>query len=525
MDNKRKKVLHINSNVQGKQPTSDMLEYGEIALNYNGNGGFISFKDSEQQISRISDDKVMSSMMEYKEVVPYKADVNVTDLDSNKSEIKVTLNQKVGSKTPHADEINVSTGFSISMNGYVMNGSSPRFKNLTIDGDTTVNNFKSTGDSEISSLTVTDTANIKNLNVDGETKLNNLAVSGNSELENLTVKETINTKDLNASGNTIVNNLKSSGDTEFKNIIVTENSHFNNIDVSGNTTVNNFKSTGETEISSLTVTDSANIKDLTVEGETKLNKLEVSGDTIVNNFKSSGNTEIEKLTVNSSATINNLTVSGDTIVQNFKVEGTFETPESGDTTIKGETVVVDGEKVTISGDSITIYRDNTHVGDPLSSTTVDDAIDEAFNRSKVTVEYDEENSLYNILQDGEIRGSIKSNDDVSPYKAGDGENSAILGKDGQQSAKGKYSVAEGYATQANNFCEHAFGMYNASTTDDVDNGNNTIFSVGNGDAESRKNALEITRDGSIYLYVKTNNENKKVCLNELLTALIDKYID
>lgn len=459
MDNKRKKVLHINSNVQGKQPTSDMLEYGEIALNYNGKGGFISFKDSEQQVSRISDDKVMSSMMEYKEVVPYKGDVNVTDLEKNKSEIKVTLNQKVGDKTPHADEINVSTGFSISMDGYVMNGSSPEFKNLTVDGDTTVNNFKSTGD------------------------------------------------------------------TEFKNIIVTENSHFNNIDASGNTTVNNFKSTGETEISSLTVTDSAIIMDLTVDGETKLNKLEVSGDTIVNNFKSSGNTEIEKLTVNSSATINNLTVSGDTIVQNFKVEGTFETPESGDTTIKGETVVVDGETVTISGDSITIYRDKTHVGDPLSSTTVDDAIDEAFNRSKVTVEHDEENSLYNILQDGEIRGSIKSNDDASPYKAGDGENSAILGKDGQQSAKGKYSVAEGYATQANNFCEHAFGMYNASTTDEVDNGNNTIFSVGNGDAEARKNALEITRDGSIYLYVKTNNENKKVCLNELLTALIDKYID
>lgn len=492
MDNKRKKVLHINSNVQGKQPTSDMLEYGEIALNYNGKGGFISFKDSEQQVSRISDDKVMSSMMEYKEVVPYKGNVNVTDLEKNKSEIKVTLNQKVGDKTPHADEINVSTGFSISMDGYVMNGSSPEFKNLTVDGDTTVNNFKSTGNSELSSLTVTDTANIKNLNVDGDTKLNNLVVSGNSELEKLTVKETINTKDFNASGDTVVNN---------------------------------FKSTGETEISSLTVTDSAIIKDLTVDGETKLNKLEVSGDTIVNNFKSSGNTEIEKLTVNSSATINNLAVSGDTIVQNFKVEGTFETPESGDTTIKGETVVVDGETVTISGDSITIYRDKTHVGDPLSSTTVDDAIDEAFNRSKVTVEHDEENSLYNILQDGEIRGSIKSNDDASPYKAGDGENSAILGKDGQQSAKGKYSVAEGYATQANNFCEHAFGMYNVSTTDDVDNGNNTIFSVGNGDAESRKNALEITRDGSIYLYVKTNNENKKVCLNELLTALIDKYID
>jgi hypothetical protein len=448
MDNKRKKVLHINSSVQGKQPTSDMLEYGEIALNYNGKGGFISFKDSEQQVSRISDDKVMSSMMEYKEVVPYKGDVNVTDLDKNKSEIKVTLNQNVGDKTPHADEINASTGFSISMDGYVMNGSSPEFKNLNVDGDTTVNNLKSTGNSEISSLTVTDTANIKNLNVDGDTKINNLTVSGNSEIENLTVKETINTKDLNANGNTVVNN-----------------------------------------------------------------------------FKSSGNTEIEKLTVNSSATINNLTVSGDTIVQNFKVEGTFETPESGDTTIKGETVVVDGETVTISGDSITIYRDKTHVGDPLSSTTVDDAIDEAFNRSKVTVEHDEENSLYNILQDGEIRGSIKSNDDASPYKAGDGENSAILGKDGQQSAKGKYSVAEGYATQANNFCEHAFGMYNASTTDDVDNGNNTIFSVGNGDAEARKNALEITRDGSIYLYVKTNNENKKVCLNELLTALIDKYID
>lgn len=391
MATNRKKVIHINSNVLGKQPVSDSLEYGELALNYNSDGGFISYKNSRQEVARISDDKTMSSLMEYKEVVPYKAETSVTDLESNKSEIKVELNQKVGKKTPHADEINAAKGFSISMDGYVMNGSSPEFKNLTVSGDTTLNNLKASGNTELSKLEVTDKA--------------------------------------------VINSLTVSGDTDLKN----------------------------------------------------------------------------------------LTVDGDTVVKNFKVEGTFEMPESGNTEIKGENVVIGGKDVTISGETIAVYRDKTHVGNPLSSATVDDAIDETFERSKVTIERDDKNKLYNIMQDGEIRGSI--NETESPYKEGKGDNSAILGRDGGQHADGRFSVAEGWYTEAENFCEHAFGIYNKSYTNDMDQGKNTIFSVGSGNKENRKNAFEITRDGSIYMYVYTEDSEKRVCLNELLSALIDKYID
>lgn len=378
MGDKRKSLVHINSNVYGKQPTSDMLEYGEIAVNYNKDGGFISFKDSEQKVSRISDDKTMSALMEHKEVVPYKAVGNVEDLDSNKSSFKIELNQKVGARTPHSEEINSNSGFTIPMDGYVMDGSSPRF-----------------------------------------------------------------------------NNLQASGDTLLSNLMV------------------------DTNIVA---------KDIVVNGDSKFNNINISGDTVVNNLK---------------------------------VDGTFETPSSGDTSIKGDTIALSGNSITISGDSVTIYRSKEDVGNPLSSNTVDSAINEAYNRSKVSVEHNEETYEYSIIQDGEVRGVIKSNDDISPYKSGEGKNSAVLGKDGEQIAEGEYSVAEGVHTVASNAYEHAFGYYNASTHDEIDNGNSTLFSVGNGKDGARKNAFEIQRDGSIFIYIK----DERVCLNEMLSALLDKFID
>ena len=375
MSTKRKQVLHISSSIQGKQPKAGDLDYGELAVNYNSNGGFISFKDSANVISRVSDDKTMASIMELKEVVPYKGETKVNDLDKNESEINVTLNQKVGSKTPHADEINVSTGFTIDMNGYVMNGSSPAFNNLSASGETDLNK-----------LTVSDTLKTKNLEVTDKATLNNVAISG-----------------------------------------------------------------------------TANVKDLVIEGHIVI-------------------------------------------------------PTTGSTEIVGKDVLVSGETVSIEGENITIARDAKYVDNPLSSTTVDDAIDESFNRSKVTISKDEENDKYTFIQDGEEIGSITSSDDVTPYKKGTGKESAILGKDGGQVAEGDYSVAEGWQTQAKNNYEHAFGYFNESITDNIGN-DSTIFTVGNGTSDTnRKNAFEIHKDGTIYLYVK----NEKVCLNELLSALLDK---
>ena len=68
-------------------------------------------------------------------------------------------------------------------------------------------------------------------------------------------------------------------------------------------------------------------------------------------------------------------------------------------------------------------------------------------------------------------------------------------------AKGTYSHAEGYNTVANNNYEHASGYFNLSTKTNTTIGDsgNTLFSVGNGDSNTRHNAFEIRQNGDIYL--------------------------
>ena len=58
-----------------------------------------------------------------------------------------------------------------------------------------------------------------------------------------------------------------------------------------------------------------------------------------------------------------------------------------------------------------------------------------------------------------------------------------------------YSHAEGIGTQTSNAGEHAEGRYNKSTS------NSTLWSIGFGDStNNRKNAVEVTTDGKIWVY-------------------------
>ena len=69
-------------------------------------------------------------------------------------------------------------------------------------------------------------------------------------------------------------------------------------------------------------------------------------------------------------------------------------------------------------------------------------------------------------------------------------------------AQGDYSHAEGGGTIAKNLAEHASGRFNNSVSASTTFGNsgNTLFSVGNGTADSaRHNAFEIRQNGDIYL--------------------------
>lgn len=303
MSKDRKKLIHIHSNVYDKQPKSDALEYGELAVNYSDNMSFISTKKNNGSVARFSDDDTLVDWIEYKTVLPYKGEVEKT---GDSSKINFTFNQQVAKNTPHHDE--APNGFSVDMSDYAMINGSPTFSEIT----------------------------------------------------------------------------------------VTNGAHLN------------------------------------------------------------GNVEIAR---NPSADI--------------------------------------------------------------TSTTVNGALEEVFEKSKVTAEKDEVNKLVTFFQNNQEIVKINLNDGSSSIvKNGQGNNSAVLVGDTQE-ANGAYSFSEGQHTVANNRSEHAFGEYNKSNkaNDTFGDEGNTLFSIGNGTSEStRKNAFEVMQNGDIYIYVN----GKRVCLNDVLTALVDQ---
>lgn len=307
MSKDRKKLIHIHSNVYDKQPKSDALEYGELAVNYSDNMSFISTKKNNGSVARFSDDDTLVDWIEYKTVFPYKGEVEETNLIDNKSQINFIFNQKVAKNTPHHDD--ALDGFSVDMSKYAMIGGNPTFNEVKV------------------------------------------------------------TKIINPNGN------------------------------------------------------------------------------------------------------------------------------------------------------VEIKREPSTT---LSSTTVNGALEEVFEKSKVTAEKDEVNKLVTFFQNNQEIVKINLNDGSSSIvKNGQGNNSAVLVGDTQE-ANGAYSFSEGQHTVANNRSEHALGEYNKSNkaNDTFGDEGNTLFSIGNGTSESdRKNAFEVMQNGDIYIYVK----GERVCLNDILASLNQKY--
>lgn len=74
-------------------------------------------------------------------------------------------------------------------------------------------------------------------------------------------------------------------------------------------------------------------------------------------------------------------------------------------------------------------------------------------------------------------------------------------------AYGAFSDSNNYATETNNFGETAFGILNKSTIDPdnftsrdvVKSSKATLFSIGNGTEEERKNVIEIKGNGDVYI--------------------------
>ena len=87
-------------------------------------------------------------------------------------------------------------------------------------------------------------------------------------------------------------------------------------------------------------------------------------------------------------------------------------------------------------------------------------------------------------------------------------------------AEGHYSHTEGLGTKTTNEAEHASGKYNKSTS------GSTLFSVGNGASDAdRKNAIEITSDGNVYIG-ETIEDNKVATLKDIPASItVDTELD
>ncbi len=306
----RQKLLHIHSSVADKQPTAQSLEVGEIAVNNASGKEFISLKNTENKVVRLSSDLQLINWMEKKEVLPYKGyvrgsvgpnstsgdsptmdangsyGITESDLLNNTSNIIVKINQVVASNTTKHDNVNGAkdrynqlinpstdgglndgAGFYIDMSRYAMIGANPTFSSITINHNATIE-----GNTYISGDTI----------IGGDTN-----ISGDTHIAGDTIIE----GDTNVSGDThIGGNTYISGDTH----------------ISGDTYIS-----GDTHISGDTI----------IEGDTN-----ISGDThIGGNTYVSGDTHI----------------SGDTYISG-------DTHISGDTIIEGGLTVTSGFNKTIS---------------------------------------------------------------------------------------------------------------------------------------------------------------------------------
>ena len=146
----RRKLIHIHSSLPDKQPTPNTLEPGELAVNNAAGEEFISLKNSDNKVVRISTDKTMIDWMEKKTPIIYRGEVTNVDLTNNKSDIVLKYNQVVAGNTAKHDSVNGAkdengnfinpsedggvtdgAGVLINMNRYAMMGGNSVFNSIT----------------------------------------------------------------------------------------------------------------------------------------------------------------------------------------------------------------------------------------------------------------------------------------------------------------------------------------------------------------------------------------------------------
>lgn len=394
----RKKVLHIHSSVPNKQPKPELIEFGELAVNNANEGAFISTKNDEGEIVRFSEDETIVNWMEMKDVFPYEgyvrgsdrnsSGVTENDLAENKSNIIIKLNQFTAKNSEYDEKVNNArdiygnlvnpaspdghrdgAGFAIDMSPYAMVGSNPSFSSISSDCHTVLN-----GTTEING---------------GEGDCgSSLHVNVNEICEEADDKATVYGK--------AKTNLGVSCDESDASEIT--NLAGGGVNIEAGQDLNMLGE--EVSLSGGTIQETAG-SGMTVYGNTETNIGTTCGDdpgcnvssvTNVYGYEVNGSSDTDlnlnagrDVTIGASDTIS---ANGSDICINASNEASLY--GSHKTTIGvscgGEItqdLTVSAHTITVSGESTTIYR---NPNENFSSTTIEGAINEAYLKSRVTVE-------------------------------------------------------------------------------------------------------------------------------------------
>lgn len=368
MSKDRKKLVHIHSNVNDKQPTPTTLELGELGVNNAAGNAFISTKNSNNEVVRFSEDGTIVNWMEYKEVIPYEAyvrgsntattDVTTDDLANNKSNIVIKLNQVAARNTEYDEKVNGAkdiygneinpisadgykdgAGLAIDMSRYAMIGANPSFSSVTTTCGT---------------------------NLQGKTSIQGSTCGSELDVNVNTIKENATTIDTTA----CTRNYNNTND--FKIVECTEGQ-------------------GETQIKSC---KKFNVKSNDIVLEQCGSNGQITIET--NDICLAGNEKVNVYGVNTNI---GLDCGDDSISTNTRVFGRDITIHANNILCgSGKTVSVfagEGGKLTIGGNScegntsgtypITYVRRPKTGTCELHSTTIDDALDEVYDRSRVSL--------------------------------------------------------------------------------------------------------------------------------------------
>lgn len=398
--------MNIHSSVENKQPSASALEYGEIAVNYAPDKEFLSFKNANDDVVRVSTDDIQNNRMESKEVVPVSGSITNVDKASNKSELVIKLNQWVGEGTPSAHELNygldskgvdIAPGFAVDMSAFALDGGNGNFETIsskcssTLEGTTKItgpdashascgNKLEvSTTDTSISGdrlsisnnsgITISnkstfeisgDTLNVKetNFNVTGTSTFNgnatingNATVTGNTALKAASMTSAAVSGTLNVTGNTTLGNASVGGTLGVAGNTTLSNANVTGIlGVSGNTTVN-----GATTLKNTTVNGTLNVTgattlanatvggNLTANGNTTLKATTMDSASVNGGLNVSGASSLNSVSVSGASTLNTLTVNGASTMKAVTVNGNLNT--TGTNNLSGTTMVQSGSSM------------------------------------------------------------------------------------------------------------------------------------------------------------------------------------